>query len=151
MYITQDNRQVFLRMELNIPEVHTGEFPDTLKLIKTYLPQALDCMCSNSQNLPFRQKVRDTAIGHLFEHLLLAYIYRDRSACPPVLPAVCGYTHWDWNRHPRGSFDITISLPRTHSSLLIPAVGRAVSLTDRILSSNMRKARAGRTAPHRYP
>ncbi len=65
------------------------------------LPSLSDHICHNRSGLPFAEEVRDTELGHVFEHVVLA-VPRQRGI------HTRGQTTWNWHRDPIGMYRITI-------------------------------------------
>src|SRR5579859_7486648 len=72
--VTHYKNRTQLLMALNIISVSTKDFPNTFDLLEKFLPSILYSQCFNDEKIPFCQEVKQTEIGHLFEHILLEYL-----------------------------------------------------------------------------
>lgn len=97
-----------ITMRLFTDILTTCDIPDTFSILQRSLPSILKAKCYNDKNLPFRQEVKNTEIGHLFEHILLEYLCKFQLAKGIKNAEFSGVTDWDWRKHPRGTFHINI-------------------------------------------
>lgn len=82
--------------------VHTRDF------LSAHCPHVLDTTCSNYDNLPFREEVKNTELGHLFEHMLLSYMREEKQKAGHENFCISGTTNWNWKKQMRGIFHIKI-------------------------------------------
>jgi hypothetical protein len=71
--IKNSHKGTTITMYLNTPFFYTKYLPKTHRILKTMVPQVLKTQCFNDSNLPFNVEVRDTEIGHMFEHIILEF------------------------------------------------------------------------------
>ena len=97
-----------IKLQMQFPKncTTTKVLPHTYSFLKKNIPSILQCQCYNDDGLPFRQEVKHTELAHLFEHILLDQLCQEKSA--ELDAEYSGQTEWDWNRHPVGSFKVTI-------------------------------------------
>src|SRR5579862_8893482 len=69
--ITQKRTSTQIIMDVLYNQLNTSEIPYLLDVLQENLPSVLLTTCYNDLNLPFSVEVRNTEIGHLFEHILL--------------------------------------------------------------------------------
>lgn len=118
--------------------VSTKNMPEITSFLHRHAPEVLCTECFNDHNVPFSEEVKNTELGHLFEHLVLADL------CAAVSKArgeytVSAVTDWDWDQNPRGSFSLTFDIDVSDSSLLQwfqQAVQRCAQLLDQLLQSS---------------
>jgi hypothetical protein len=79
LHVMQKPSSTKITMQSFGEHVHTGHIPFIEDLLKKYLPTVLLTQCYNDEQLPFAQEVKDTEIGHLFEHILLEYLCQLKS------------------------------------------------------------------------
>lgn len=141
--VLQDS--TLITMQVHSAHVTTRRLPKTTALLKLHCPTVLKTKCFNEENLPFRKEVRDTEIGHLFEHMLLDFLCKEAIAAGANEALYKGDTSWDWNVAARGSFEITISLGMEEEKLLKKALPKAIAVTETILSSGTAADRSMKT------
>jgi hypothetical protein len=114
--------------------VNTGHFPHTRTLLSNKLPGVLETRCFNNRNLPFKEEVKGTELGHLFEHMLLEYLYLE-DKLRGVLGVHTGKTSWDWEVNPRGFFEIEIDVRAEKHSVLVKALRKTIALYEELVMS----------------
>src|ERR1700761_2246371 len=72
--ITQKQTRTQITMDLLYNQINTKEIPFITDLLQKNLPSVLQTTCYNDLDLPFHVEVKNTEIGHLFEHILLEYL-----------------------------------------------------------------------------
>lgn len=122
-------------MNLKHNSVNTRNIPLTVKLLKKTLPSVLKSICYNENNYPFSKEVRQTEIGHLFEHILIEYLCLIKISLGYDDVEYSGLTKWNWFTYPRGSFHITVSAGSNDGLLFKEAMNRTIYLTQEILFS----------------
>src|SRR5690554_307945 len=62
---------------LRVPELSatTAAFPHVVSILDQHIPSIFTGTCFNERNVPFREEVIDTELGHLFEHLVIEYLF----------------------------------------------------------------------------
>ena len=122
-------------MELFTQEVNTRTNPLTVQLLKEYLPSVLRSQCFNDDNLPFAQEVRQTEIGHLFEHILLEHLCLLKLSHGHNSATYRGVTDWNWIKEKRGTFHIQINAGRNESNFFEEALQKTIRLTETIMQN----------------
>ncbi len=93
----------------NLP-IRTQNLIHNERLLQLYLPSIFKCTCYNDYNAPFSQELKDTELGHLFEHILLEYLCIQKLKGRTGKAVFCGRTSWNWQRDPRGVYHQSIRL-----------------------------------------
>jgi hypothetical protein len=130
---TANNTHIEMQMKSKIWS--TANLPQTLNFLQDNFPQVLKTRCFNDQNLPFTEEVKNTEIGHLFEHILLQQLYLLKSSAGFTNVTFNGRTFWNWNKHPYGHFQIVVDCGKQDAQFLMPALEYTVSLTETLLST----------------
>src|SRR5437868_1913418 len=107
--VRQRSSETYVKMYLFSPTVNTYMIPQTYKILLKSLPRIYLSKCFNEKGLSFSQEVKRTEIGHLFEHILLEYIFELKSKYEPNNFAIKGETSWNWKRDPKGMFHILLN------------------------------------------
>lgn len=120
-------------MDLLYNQLNTSEIPSLVEMLQQQLPSVLSTTCYNDMELPFHVEVRNTEIGHLFEHILLEYLCQHKMAKGARAATFAGRTKWNWKRDPMGRFHIHLSCGSKDSDILPPALEQTVNLMKIIL------------------
>ncbi len=120
-------------MQLYGNEVNTSHIPTIVDLLKMNLPNVLLTKCFNDDNLPFRIEVKNTEIGHLFEHILLEYLCQLKIAKGFNSATYAGRTRWNWVKDPRGKFHIHLNCGVKDADILPVAIEKTVHLMKLIM------------------
>ena len=123
-------------MRLLSKQLTTSEIPFTDELLKQHLPNVLRTQCYNDDNLPFSVEVRNTEIGHLFEHVLLEYLCQLKIAKGAAQAEYSGRTKWNWVRDPRGTFSIRLSCGKKDADIFPLALEKTIELMKIVLQHN---------------
>lgn len=114
--------------------ISTKDLENVREVLAGKLPSIFKSRCFNNKNLPFKEEVKDTELGHLLEHIILEYLcilkLSEGSAKKVVFN---GLTNWNWKVYPRGTFHITIDCPFNDFLLFQEAAIRSVKLLEEIL------------------
>lgn len=115
--------------------VNTHKIPSTYPLLNQYLPQIFLSKCFNDAKLPFKDEVRHTEIGHLFEHILLEYlcVYKFTKGYSDVV--FSGETSWNWRREPYGLFHINVNSGYEDLDIFPKAFEKTIVLMSQIMGS----------------
>jgi hypothetical protein len=133
--VTHRLRNTEILMKLLSPHVRTGEFPQTLSILREIVPTVLQTRCHNDLHLPFKKEVIDTEFGHLFEHLIIDYLSRDHLKFSRPRSCYRGVTEWNWKLDPRGTFHITISAGKKERKRMYDAIAVSYSIIEKIFQS----------------
>ncbi len=120
------------------PIIHTKDLPKTYAILKRRLPSIIKAKCFNDAHLPFKEELRKTEIGHLFEHLIIEYMCRLKLGSGAAKASFRGLTKWNWLRDPRGTFHLTIHHTEKENALFEEALGKSTQLLREIMESNPR-------------
>ena len=131
--ITQKRTSTQIIMDVLYNQLNTSEIPYLYDLLKENLPSILLSKCYNDLDLPFNDEVRNTEIGHLFEHILLEYLCEHKIAKGARAATYAGRTRWNWHRDPLGRFHIHLNCGKKDADILPPALEKTVSLMKVIL------------------
>jgi hypothetical protein len=133
--IKQDTRHTVISMRVFTPVINTAGLPITQTVLKKCLPSVLKSKCFNTQNLPFSDEVKQTEIGHLYEHILLEYLCFFRIASGAEEAMYRGNTSWNWHKEPIGTFHITISAGSIDQDIFALALDRTTQLVQLIMQN----------------
>ncbi len=114
--------------------IKTGTLPLTFDRLSELFPEVLGTKCFNKKHLPFCEEVKNTETGHLFEHILIAYLHQLKKNADGVDMKFSGVTVWDWNEEPKGTYQITINSEGCYDHIMPKALQMSVVLMDKILS-----------------
>ncbi len=128
-----------IRMAFFTREVTTQKIPQTLLILKQKLPSALRSKCFNEYKLPFKTEVKNTELGHLFEHILLEYMCEVKRDLGLLHPVHNGVTKWNWYKEKRGLFHVKIDVGMEDKDLLQLALHKTIKLTEEIMISRESK------------
>lgn len=132
--ILHKSRSARIKMMMLRDPINTADIPHTYQILKKLLPNVLTTECFNEQNLPFRQEVKNTEIGHLFEHILLEYMCQLKITRGYSSAVFAGRTRWNWERDPRGLFHISVNCPLRDHLILKDALHMSIALMRIILN-----------------
>lgn len=117
--------------------VSTNNLPLTFSILKLRLPSIFENTCFNDENKSFQNEVKNTEIGHLFEHILLEKL-KIEALKRNIYGDFEGYTHWDWNVTQFGQFNISIKMANRMEVYLEDALKSSLPILEEILNSNRR-------------
>ncbi len=135
--LNQQIDQVVIKMEVLTSVMNTAELPETYHILRQLLPRVLKTRCFNPGNLSFSKEVKQTEIGHLFEHILLEYLCQAKLASGLDEVTVRGDTSWDWINTSRGTFKITINSALEDSQILAESLTKTIKLANLIMTSGI--------------
>lgn len=133
--ITQSKYSTQIRMQLLNNQLNTNTIPFIDELLQVHLPTVLRTECFNDDNLPFALEVRNTEIGHLFEHILLDYLCQLKIAKGSSKAVFAGRTRWNWVRDPKGMFHIKLNCGAEDADIFPLALEKTISLMQIILQN----------------
>lgn len=138
-HVRHTNTKTHIIMQVFTKEVHTGKMLHTLPLLKKTLPTILKSTCFNEGNIPFKVEVMRTELGHLFEHILLEYLCQLKLLKGHEEAMFSGTTDWNWNKHPRGTFQITVSVGKEDLDIFPEAFKKTSTLFALIMEKHLEK------------
>lgn len=122
---------------MNVPIINTNQIPHIVQYLKHAFPSVLTTQCFNDQNLPFSQEVKDTEIGHLFEHILLEELCLLKIQRGSRCATFNGITNWNWVKEPQGTFHIEIDSTYKDADILVEALDKTLKLVEIIIPQNI--------------
>jgi len=123
-------------MRTGVSHVYTGSLPYTALILKDKLPTVHQSKCFNYYNFTFSQEVKNTEMGHLFEHILLEYLCLLKINKGYKSVVFEGITNWDWQKEEKGTFHIKIFGKSTIFEFS-HALQKSVELVDFIIRSQV--------------
>jgi hypothetical protein len=123
--------------------VYTKNLDQITSILKNDLPRVLNTKCFNNERIPFSEEVKNTELGHLFEHILIQNLCDLRQSSPLDNKSYSGETSWNWDKYSYGSFHISISADESDDDIFPKALEKSLTLTEKILSSAMIDAGTG--------
>lgn len=136
-HVRHTNTKTYITMRVFTKEVHTGSMLHTLPILKKQLPTILQSTCFNEGNIPFRVEVMRTELGHLFEHILLEYLCQLKLLKGNEEAVFSGTTDWNWNKYPRGTFQITVSVGKEDRDIFPQAFQKSSDLFEAIIQKHI--------------
>lgn len=116
-----------LTIQLHSPIVTTRYYPQTVGLLDEHVPTIFQGKCFNYNSVPFRTEAEDTEIPHLFEHILLEFLFLDDST-----ETYTGKTYWNWDTDPSGLFRISINHGVSKEKSILTALDKSLQLLEQI-------------------
>lgn len=133
--IKNNKKKIHIVMKLNTSVVNTQFLPNTFSILEKNFPGVLKTACFNEKCLPFCEEVKQTEIGHLFEHILLESLCLEKMAGGYMSASFNGRTDWNWKKEERGVFHIFVDAATEAKPFLPKAVETATHYTNLILQS----------------
>lgn len=121
-------------MQLNVSFVNTVDIPQTMEFLINNYPSVLKTQCFNDKNLPFSVEVKETEIGHLFEHILIDELCALKVKNGAKSAILNGNTSWNWQKNPYGSFEILIDIGQNDLELLIQGLKTSINITRQLMT-----------------
>ncbi len=128
-------KKLDILMVVNSHDLTTKYLPQTLAILQTSLPTICQHKCFNNYNLPFSEELKNTEVGHLFEHIMLEYLSLTKLESGRSNACFSGETSWDWRVEDRGIFHIDIKMSKNDFSLVNLAVQKSIALMNMIMLS----------------
>ena len=132
LQIKHDKTYTRIDMRALSSTVNTIDLPQTFMILKKELPSILKSKCFNDKNLTFSREVRQTEIGHLFEHILLEYLCIQKLSLGFNHATYSGVTNWNWTEEAWGTFHITIDTGNEDEFLFVKALEKSTELMKKI-------------------
>ena len=120
-------------MHLTCKHVTTETLPRTYKVLKQVLPSIFKTTCFNDNEFSFATEVKNTEIGHLFEHIIITYLCEISIELENCNVIFNGETSWNWNKEPLGTYHITFNVGKKDTLLFLEALTLSISLIEFIL------------------
>ncbi len=135
LQIKQGNTDTFLKLVMHTTIVSTNHIPQTHSFLKLHSPSVLTTECFNPNNYPFCVEVKNTEMGHLFEHMLLDEMRRLQEA-NGLHNVFNGETSWDYSKLGYGVFSIWIDSGYSKEPIMHTALHNTIFLFEKLLSSH---------------
>lgn len=113
--------------------VNTREIPTTYLTLKKLLPNIFLSECFNDGKLPFKKEVRETELGHLFEHILLEELCRIKALKGFKKVVFSGVTRWNWIQDEFGTFHIEVDAGFNDFDVMEKAIESSLVVFNEIL------------------
>ena|ERR1700690_1296244 len=133
----------FIEMTAAVTCLNTKVLPETCPILAKHLPSIFYCDCYNSENTPFREELKHTELGHLFEHVLLEYLCKEKLDAGHDKAEFIGKTSWNWVRETRGKFHIRITKTDRKAPYFIQALKKSIGLLNLILYCSSNRVTVG--------
>ncbi len=130
LFLSQNTSRTTLLMQMHTDVVNTRRIPTTYRFLQQFSPQVLRTKCFNDHDLPFKEEVKATEVGHLFEHILLEKICTLKMNRGFGRVIVNGNTSWNWKKEEWGSFHITIDKGSLDRDVFDEALDEAIRLIE---------------------
>lgn len=139
-------KRSILIMKLWTDQMTTEKLPKITSILKENLPSIFSSICYNEKNFPFQKEMKNTEIGHLYEHILLEHIAQIHFKENGNQSEFVGVTSWDWKKSPRGTFEIEINVGAKDREVLLKAMKLTDNLIGRILLPLLSEVKAKQPA-----
>lgn len=116
--------------------LYTSQLTATLKVLRKHVPSIFTCECFNEDGHPFKEEVKNTELGHLFEHILLEFLCKEKLHHGCDFADFSGVTNWNWKRDPRGTFHIHIKVNKEESAYFYAALKSAIDILNLIIQKS---------------
>ncbi len=115
---------------MNFPKAcwSTTCFPEMYHFLQVRQPSVLETTCFNDENLTFSEEVKQTEMGHLFEHLVIDQLCQLKAKTDDAEFEGC--TEWNWWKYPIGSFKVTININHQDQKYLDHALRTSEQLIE---------------------
>lgn len=118
----------------------TSSLPYTSDFLQTNCPGVLDTQCHNYDHLPFREEVKKTELGHLFEHLLLTCMRDEKEKAGQTNFCISAQTDWNWRKQEKGIFHIKVAIEDMDEKMFALALFTSCRTMQGLLSFHSRTA-----------
>lgn len=126
-----------INMKLLTPFVTTEDVPAVSSILKKRLPSIMRSRCFNENNYSFSKEVKNTEIGHLFEHIILEYLSDLKYKTGTKNPVYNGLTRWNWVKEEKGVFHIEIDAGFEDKEIFSIALQKSTELLVYVLRSTL--------------
>lgn len=133
LFINHNKCTTHITMRVLTQNINTITLPHTYGVLKKSLPSILASDCYNNEQLPFSKEVKQTEIGHLFEHILLEYLCILKMSQGHDSATFRGKTSWNWKKDKFGTFRIKINAGQTIMPLFKEALQKSTYLLETIM------------------
>ena len=113
----------------------TSQYPHIASFLATHLASIFENKCYNDDNLPFAEEVKNTEMGHFFEHVLLEHLCMEKINAGYPRAHYDGRTYWDTQKHD-GTFLVRVTCPESEHDLLEKALHKTHQLMNQLIGIN---------------
>jgi len=131
--IKNSQKGTYIKMIMLTDFFHTNSLPSTHEVLEENLPGVLLTKCFNDSGLPFDSEVKNTEIGHLFEHIILEFLCQKKIQSGSKKASFRGVTNWNWREDQRGTYHIEIDVKPADIIYFQYALEESVKLLNKIL------------------
>lgn len=131
--VKHGRRDTHLVLDFFVPKIYTSELPNTLPVLWKLIPSIYKSQCFNEGNLAFSEEVKDTEVGHLFEHILLEFLCITKLKRGFDCSEYSGVTNWNWKKERKGKFHVKIDLGISDYEIFREAVEKTINVMNLIL------------------
>lgn len=135
-YAVTNSTRTTIAFNVSNGGVRTGFYPETMDIVKKFIPGVLKTKCFNERHNSFDVEVVNTEIAHLFEHIVIQSICEIRKSKGLVYCKYHGETEWDWSLYNFGNFKIVINACLEDTEELEGALMKASSIVKSIMASS---------------
>lgn len=128
--------QVIIDLQINVDFTTTQEIQPLCDLLQANVPHIFDCKCFNQNKLAFTHEVKQTELGHLYEHILLEYLVDLKYKQTKKQATFSAWTSWDWYKNPRNSYRIELEIKSSDYAILYQAIKKTHTLMELIIYSH---------------
>ncbi|OGM14978.1 hypothetical protein A3A76_05505 [Candidatus Woesebacteria bacterium RIFCSPLOWO2_01_FULL_39_23] len=133
--IDQQKDKVFLLQQITNPAIHTDILSGTIPVLLKKIPTIFGNFCCNNAQLSFKNEVKNTEVGHLFEHLILENLKLETLKKENNADYI-GETTWNWNLEKIGTYNITIFSPTKNKDIFYKACMKSIAILEEIYNYN---------------
>jgi|SRR3989344_864244 len=130
--VHQFTKQTVITMRVHVPIYTTKILPGTYIVLSHILPTIFKTKCFNYNKYTFAEEVRNTEIGHLFEHILLTTLCSLKQTKGIYNAVYRGETYWNWKQDTFGTFHITLTTYRRDNILFTQAIAQSIGIMNQI-------------------
>lgn len=133
MHIFPNENLLEIKLQMLTPFVTTSNLEHTYSFFKKNLPSILKSKCFNENNYAFSKEILNTELGHLFEHILLENLCKEKLLYGHKSASFSGNTSWNWKKEKLGNFTIKINFDPEDKIYLEKAMEKTCALFIKLL------------------
>ncbi|MGI5827728.1 MAG: cyanophycin synthetase family protein [Patescibacteria group bacterium] len=139
LVLDQQEDKTKITMKIHDSLVNTRELPGTLAILEENLPSIFRTTCFNDDHVSFLKEVRHTEVGHLFEHIILAYLCENTVVEKNCSITYKGETSWNWLKDDFGTYHITLNVGKKDANVFFSSLEKSIILLDTIMREGKQK------------
>ncbi len=128
--------------------INTEDLPTIYEDLNKFFPSVLSTKCFNDKNLPFDIEVRKTEIAHLFEHILIEYIFQKKFEKGEKNIKVKGLTEWNWMNEPYGTYNLLINVGKNEKDVFDYAFNQTILLFEELTCRSLQNEKQTAAVNH---